>query len=41
MIRIADEPGEKAGLLARMKAGVISSAEGIARGIEHAVVWFA
>ena len=40
MIRIVDEPGAKAGLFARMKAGVISSAESLVNGVQSILVWF-
>ena len=40
MVKIVDEPGEKAGLFARMKAGVVSSALGVAEGVQALLVWF-
>lgn len=39
MIKIVDEPGEKAGLFTRMKAGVVSSATGLFDGAQDLLVW--
>ena len=39
MIKIVDEPGEKAGLFTRMKAGVVSSANGLVDGAQDLLVW--
>lgn len=39
MTRIVDEPGEKAGLFTRMKAGVVSSANGLVDGVQDVLVW--
>lgn len=39
MIKIVDEPGEKAGLFTRMKAGVVSSATGLVDGTQNMLVW--
>ena len=39
MIKIVDEPGEKAGLFTRMKAGVVSSATGLVDGTQDLLVW--
>lgn len=39
MIKIVDEPGEKAGLFARMKAGVVSSANGLVDGVQELLIW--
>ena len=39
MIKIVDEPGEKAGLFIRMKAGVVSSANGLVEGMQDMLVW--
>ena len=39
MTRIADEPGEKAGIFTRMKAGVVSSANGLVDGVQDVLIW--
>lgn len=39
MIKIVDEPGEKAGLFTRMKAGVVSSATGLVDGAQDLLIW--
>ena len=39
MAKIVDEPGEKAGLFTRMKAGVISSADGLVTGVQDVLIW--
>lgn len=39
MTRIVDEPGEKAGLFTRMRAGVVSSANGLVDGVQDALIW--
>lgn len=39
MVKIVDEPGEKAGLFTRMKAGVVSSATGLVDGTQDLLVW--
>ncbi len=39
MVKIVDEPGEKAGLFARMKAGVVSSANGLVDGVQDLLIW--
>lgn len=39
MTRIVDEPGEKAGLFTRMKAGVVSSANGLVDGVQDVLIW--
>ena len=40
MVKIVDEPGEKAGLFTRMKAGVVSSANGLVDGVQDLLIWF-
>lgn len=40
MTRIVDEPGERAGLLTRMKAGVASSANDLVDGVQGVLIWF-
>jgi len=39
MIKIVDEPGEKAGLFTRMKAGVVSSAADLVDGVQDMLIW--
>lgn len=39
MVKIVDEPGEKAGLFTRMKAGVVSSADGLVTGVQDVLIW--
>ena len=39
MVKIVDEPGEKAGLFTRMKAGVVSSATGLVDGVQDLLIW--
>ncbi len=39
MVKIVDEPGEKAGLFTRMKAGVVSSATGMVDGVQDMLIW--
>ena len=39
MTRIVDEPGEKASLFTRMKAGVVSSANGLVDGVQDMLIW--
>lgn len=39
MVKIVDEPGEKAGLLTRMKAGVVSSADALVTGVQDVLIW--
>lgn len=39
MVKIVDEPGEKAGLFTRMKAGVFSSADALVTGVQDVLIW--
>jgi len=39
MVKIVDEPGERAPLFTRMKAGVVSSASGLADGAQDLLIW--
>lgn len=39
VIRIVDEPGQRESLFARMKAGVVSSADGLVDGVQNVLVW--
>jgi len=39
MVKIVDEPGEKAGLFTRMKAGVVSSADALVTGAQDMLIW--
>lgn len=39
MVKIVEEPGEKASLFTRMKAGVISSGDGLITGVQDMLVW--
>ncbi len=39
MVKIVDEPGERASLFTRMKAGVVSSADGLVTGIQDLLIW--
>lgn len=39
MVKIVNEPGEKAGLFTRMKAGVVSSADGLVTGVQDVLIW--
>jgi len=39
MVKIVDEPGERASLFTRMKAGVVSSATGLVDGVQDLLIW--
>ena len=39
MVRIVDEPGQKASLFVRMKAGVVSSASRLVDGVQDFLIW--
>lgn len=39
MQRITDDPGQQAGLLQRMKTGIVSSAGGVVDGVQSFLVW--
>lgn len=39
MVKIVDEPGERAGLFTRMKAGVVSSADALVTGVQDVLIW--
>ena len=39
MVKIVDEPGERASLFTRMKAGVVSSASGLVDGVQDFLIW--
>ena len=39
MQRITDDPGQQAGLLQRIKTGVVSSAGGVVDGVQNFLVW--
>lgn len=39
MVKIVDEPGERASLFTRMKAGVVSSADGLVTGLQDLLIW--
>ena len=39
MIRIVDEPGERASVFTRMKAGVVSSANALVTGVQDLLIW--
>lgn len=39
MVKIVDEPGERASLFTRMKAGIASSANGLVDGVQDFLIW--